>query len=75
MSEQRAAYVTATAPIGDMTEETLGLTEWERNMVLRSRQAAQSGLLMVIDAGARCWYVCGKVECNKEDRVTLPFRM
>ncbi len=75
MSDPRAAYITSTAPVGEMTNTTLEITEWERNMVLRSRQAAQAGLLMVIDANARCWYVCGKVECNKEDRVNLPFKM
>lgn len=75
MSDQRADYITATVPVGGIAETTINLTDWERNMVLRSRQAAQAGLLMVIDADARCWYVCGKMECNKEDRLNLPFRM
>lgn len=75
MSEQRAAYITVTEPISGVTETALNLTEWERNMILRARQAGQAGLLMVIDADARCWYVCGKMECNKEDRVNLPFKM
>lgn len=75
MSEQRAAYITVTEPVGSIAETTFSLTEWERNMILRARQAAQAGLLMVIDADARCWWVCGKMECNKEDRVNLPFKM
>lgn len=75
MSEQRAAYITTTAPISGIAEASFGITEWERNLLLRLRQAGQAGSLMVVDADARCWYVCGKMECNKEDRNNLPFRM
>ncbi len=74
MSEQRAQYVTSTQPVGDMAE-VMPLTEWERNLVLRLRQAAASGVIVTVDPDARCWWVSGRMECNKEDRIKLPFKI
>ncbi len=74
MSEQRAQYVTSTQPVGDMAE-VMPLTEWERNLVLRLRQAATAGVIVTVDPDARCWWVSGKMECNKEDRIKLPFKI
>ncbi len=75
MTEPRAEYITATQPIGDMAEINLQLSEWERNFILRLRQAASAGVIVTVDPDARCWWVSGRMECNKEDRVKLPFRM
>ena len=73
MSERREPY-NATQPIATMTTVSFELTEWERNLVLRLRQAAQAGQLIVCDPDARCWWVTGRMECNKEDR-GLPFKI
>lgn len=75
MSDQRAEYVTSTQPVGEMTEVELMLSEWERNLILRLRQAATSGVLVTVEPHARCWWVSGRVECNKEDRIRLPFKI
>ncbi len=74
MSEQRAQYVTSIQPVGDMAE-VMPLTEWERNLVLRLRQAATAGVIVPVDPDARCWWVSGRRECNKEDRIKLPFKI
>lgn len=73
MSEQRITY-TATLPIGEVKQVSFDVDDWERNLILRLRQAANAGQLLVCDPNARCWWVTGKMECNKADR-ELPFRM
>lgn len=73
MSEQRIQY-TATIPIGEIKQVSLDVDDWERNLILRLRQAASAGQLLVCDPDSRCWWVTGKMECNKADR-ELPFRM
>lgn len=73
MSEQREAYTT-TQPIGEVRPVDFTVEEWERNFLLRLRQAAKAGQLMVCDPDARCWWVTGKMECNRVDR-ELPFKM
>lgn len=73
MSEQRIPY-TATFPVGEIKQASIDVDEWERNLILRLRQAAHTGQLLVCDPDARCWWVTGKMECNKADR-ELPFRM
>lgn len=72
MSESRMNY-TATAQVGNITEDSIMLEAWERNLVLRLRQAAAKGEMLLCDPDSRCWWVTGKRECNKED--ALPFRM
>ena len=74
MSERREQYITTTAPIGEVTQVNFTVDEWERNLLLRMRQAAREGKIVVCDPDARCWWVTGKMECNKEDRA-LPFSM
>lgn len=74
MSEHQEPYITATAPIGNVRQISFDVDEWERNLLLRLRQAATTGQLIVCDPDARCWWVTGKLECNKEDR-RLPFEM
>lgn len=74
MSEPRAPYITATAPIGEVNQISFDVAEWERNLLLRLRQAANEGKMLVCDPDARCWWVTGRMECNKEDR-RLPFEM
>ena len=73
MSERQEIYATATAPIGEVVNFTL--EAWERNAILRMRQAARTGQMIIIDPDARCWYVVGKFECNKEQRSELPFKI
>lgn len=73
MSESHPSY-TSTAPIGEIKQAQLDLSEWERNVILRMRQLAATGRMILIDGDARCWYEVGKLECHKDDR-ELPFRM
>jgi hypothetical protein len=44
------------------------VSDWERNFILRLRQAGQAGVLVTVDPDARCWWVSGRMECNKADR-------
>ena len=77
MSEQRPVYMTSTQPIAAVVEIDFAVSEWERNVILRMRQAAESGTLVIVDPDARCWWVAGRMECNKADRDArrLPFEM
>jgi len=74
MSETRPPYVTATAPINHIAEP-FEIEAWERNLLLRMRQVAHSGQMIVVDGDARCWFVVGRLECNKPDKSELPFRI
>lgn len=74
MSGQREGYMTATQPIGEVRQVQFDVAEWERNFILRLRQAQVEGKIIVCDPDARCWWVTGRMECNKEDR-RLPFEM
>ncbi len=72
MSEQRESYTVSNAAPLLVTFE---LTAWERNMILRMRQAARAGHMILVDGDAQCWFVLNGMECDKERRDELPFRM
>lgn len=75
MSERRESYITTTVPIGEIVSPPFEIETWERNMLLRMRQAAQTGQMLLVDGDARCWFVLGRMECNKEQRQELPFKI
>jgi hypothetical protein len=72
MSENRSSY-NATQAIGTMNTVPFDLSDWERNFILRLRQAAQAQQMIVCDPDAKCWWVTGRIECNKGTE--LPFRI
>ncbi len=80
MSEPREPYITSTAPIASTNGDNkipliVSGDDWRYNMLLALEQQKQAGLMLVIDADAHCWYRVGRLECNKSDRVELPFKM
>lgn len=77
MSEQRTPYVTMTQPAevnGGRMPLLIAPDDWRYNMLLRLEQQRQAGLMLLIDADARCWFEVGRMECNKSDR-ELPFKI
>ncbi len=72
MTEPREPYTVSNAAPLLVTFE---LTAWERNFILQMRQAAQRGYLVICDPDGQCWWTTGAMQCNKERRDELPFRM
>jgi hypothetical protein len=62
MSERQEGYSATVDPTWAAQQRPLRLTDAEMRLILRLRQAAQQGKLMVIDADAMTWYLCGPQE-------------
>ena len=74
MSDIRVPY-SATQLISKFEYDTLDLQKWEKDLLLQIRMAARSGTLVVCDPDSRCWWTTGKMQCSKEDRQELPFKI
>jgi hypothetical protein len=62
MSEQRAGYAAVVDPTWEQQHRPLRLTDAEMRLILRLRQAAGQGRLVVVDPDAMVWYFCGPQE-------------
>jgi hypothetical protein len=62
MSERPESYSATVDPTWAAQQRPLRLTDAEMRLILRLRQAAQQGKLMVIDADSMTWYLCGPPE-------------
>lgn len=75
MSEQRADYMTSTAPLGSVTTVSFDVTPAERNLIMRLRQL---GGFAIVDSDSMCLWPAGKMEqCNGKRTAMerLPFAM
>lgn len=75
MTERQEPYMTATAPIGNVTTVSFDVTPAEMNLIKRLRQ--HRGML-IVDADSMCLWAAGKLEqCNGKRPATerLPFQM
>jgi hypothetical protein len=62
MTEERSLYKTSFDNMTTAQQRQLRLTDAEMRLVLRLRQAAGQGRLLVVDADAMTWYLCGPPE-------------
>ena len=62
MSDRQESYTAVVDPTWAAQNRPLRLTDAEVRLILRLRQAAGQGRLIVVDPDAMVWYLCGPQE-------------